>query len=353
MPAKGQSLANKKQDALRLFDQAQELVESNRVPEGIVLLRAAAGSGFDDAERYLQSLIVSGIVGQAQIHSDANQENQLGSSGRTSTDDSCPDCHGMLSGTRSTCWTCGWLREYLPKYLPEAISLESKSTSTSHRLKEKAEGGDVESMYLLGVRFFQKGRVDEAAFWLGQAGSQEHMTAAYFTGLAQESRQDFESAEEWYRFAAGSGDLRYVAGAGRFFLRRKQYELAREVLHQAVTWGHPASAYDLAIVELRTGHWDEADRWFDVAAKAGVIEAAFRLAVMAHTVGDLESSEGWMRYGAEKGNVECLRFVKRWAREDRRIRAKEQKAARPASTTLIGYGMSWSVDIQEDGNADF
>jgi hypothetical protein len=124
-------------------------------------------------------------------------------------------------------------------------------------LRARAEKGDAEAQYQLGLRYHKGNGVekdDKAALeWYLKAAAKDHTQAEVQLGYLHAhgfgTKQDFAGAAKWYRKAALKGDptaqhnlgLQALHGQGM----KKDEQLAAQWLILAATQGHARSQFDL------------------------------------------------------------------------------------------------------------
>ncbi len=142
-------------------------------------------------------------------------------------------------------------------FCPNALASKAQPTES---LKLKAEGGDPQAQFQLGVFYYHGQGVEQnyktALKWLKRAGEQEHTVSQYWLGvfyeLGLDGKQNYKTALYWYKLAGeqGHADSQYMAGVF--------YELG---------WG----------VEQ---NYKTALKWYKLAGEQGHVIAQNRLAIL-------------------------------------------------------------------------
>ena len=127
------------------------------------------------------------------------------------------------------------------------ITAMSCSSSTGGLLRVKAEAGDAEAQYKLGLRYYHGHGVPEdyaqAVSWYRKAAQQGYALAQYNLGVMYANGrgvpEDDAQAVSWYRKAAQQGDASAQANLGNMYYRG---EGVRKSLVDAYMWVNLAAA---------------------------------------------------------------------------------------------------------------
>jgi uncharacterized protein len=186
-------------------------------------------------------------------------------------------------------------------------------------LLERAQRGDCESQYLLGIAYFTGAGVSqngaEALKWVSTAAEHGYPKAQYELGALNfaNGSGNINEAVKWYRLAAeqGNADAQFALGAIYGFGQSVPKDSAESVkwYRMAAEQGHPTAqtnlgwAYDCG--EGVPKDKPEAVKWYRLAADNGDARAQFVLG-LAYALGegvseDHAESAKWHRKAAEQG----------------------------------------------------
>lgn len=125
-------------------------------------------------------------------------------------------------------------------------------------MRQRANGGDPECQYLLGLRYLDgsdglKQNSTHAVMWLNKAASSGNASAQCLLGEYYEEQSKYDKSGHWYRLACGLGHSRaalrlghmYEIGAGV----SKDLKIALEYYKKALDMGEPAAKkyYDMLV----------------------------------------------------------------------------------------------------------
>jgi len=130
---------------------------------------------------------------------------------------------------------------------------------------------------------------------LAQRASEGDAGAMFMLGVLKDGTSDDEASLDWYRRAAEAGNPMAMAVAGFRLAARGDDSAAIPLLEAAAEAGDPVAAG-------RLGHLlrERSEHWLNVAAKAGVAEAAYELGdlLMSPYASDRIEAENWHQVAA-------------------------------------------------------
>lgn len=203
--------------------------------------------------------------------------------------------------------------------------MEQKETVQIDLLRSRAEAGDAEAQFNLGICYHRgKGvgqNLEEAVRWFRQAAEQGAAVAQFNLGVCYQNgkgvEQNDEEAVRWFRQAAEQGAAEaqnnlgncYYSGKG---IGRNNAEAAR--------WHRLAAEQGLAAAQYNLGNcyyfgegveenYEEAAKWYRQAAEQGHVEAQNNLGVCYQDGKGIgqndEEAVRWFRQAAEQGDAEA------------------------------------------------
>jgi uncharacterized protein len=210
--------------------------------------------------------------------------------------------------------------------LAAAVGLSSAQVNVS-ALKAKAENGDAEAQYFLGV-FYNEGQgvqpnAAEALKWFRKAAKQGNVDAQFDLGalLSGEPfyvdagvKQDYGEAAKWYRKAAEQGDAEAQFVLAGLYDRGKGVPLDYA---EAAYWYRNAAAQGLDFAQCNLGilyefgkgvprDYAEAAKWYRKAGEQGVPIALERLVLLFESASEAPRDDSelvaWYRKAAENAH---------------------------------------------------
>jgi TPR repeat protein len=176
-----------------------------------------------------------------------------------------------------------------------------------------AEAGDKDSMVSLGVILRNRGDLGRAEVWFRQAAALGDVEAMTWLGTICRLDDRSEESLEWYMKAAELGDPLGTSHVGYYYLARHENELAEEWLRRAIDLGESTAIFNLASLLEGIGRLEEAHEWYEKVADDvdadvdGIkVDAIKKLALLAHTSGDLAQAERSYRRAAESGDTDGM-----------------------------------------------
>lgn len=146
----------------------------------------------------------------------------------------------------------------------------------------------------------------------GYDAAQVLLGANYYLG--QGVTQDFQKALQYWEAAANQGNT-----AVNVFLRQaytsedcKQYvnpKVAIEFLMPYAQQGDGEAAVYIAQYDEDINAWDDARKWYSVAAEAGNAEAQFHLAAHAFLLEQYDEAARWVKPAAEQGHLGAMTIM--------------------------------------------
>jgi TPR repeat protein len=130
----------------------------------------------------------------------------------------------------------------------------------------KAQNGDLESMYHLGVLLRQDRLEDDAEAWLKEAARLDHSDAMIDLASIYEAAGKMDTAELYFRRAADEGGDHALVQAAEFLERRARPKSAIAYLRMSANLGNVDSMIKLARLLRRSDKEEEADHWLHEAS---------------------------------------------------------------------------------------
>ena len=214
------------------------------------------------------------------------------------------------------------LQKWIVVLIVTIFSFAVYGNSYINKIRQKAESGDVEAQFALGVRYyFGKGvKKDyaEAFSWFSKAAEKEHMKAEYNLGVCfyygKGVEKNYKKAAEWYLKAAEKGfpDAQYNLGKC-FYLG----EGVNKDPQQAMNWFRKAADNKFAKAQYTLGniyYWTKLDSttgvyWYKKAAELGHADAQFQLgkcyAIGTGVSQDEWEAKNWINKASTKGHVKA------------------------------------------------
>ena len=140
-------------------------------------------------------------------------------------------------------------------------------------LKKKAEQGDVDAQYEVGMHYLREENPDTALGWLEKAAEQGHGWSFFRLNNIQEQRIKDE-IEKWYLALANQGNLDAQYYFGRFLEKHERYSEALRWFLQSANKGYISAQYHLGSI-FRFGrcgckkNYQESFEWYLKAAEQG------------------------------------------------------------------------------------
>ena len=140
-------------------------------------------------------------------------------------------------------------------------------------LQKKAEQGEVDAQYELGMNYLREENPDAALGWLEKAAEQGHGWSFFRLNNIQEQRIKDE-IEKWYLSLANQGNLDAQYYFGRFLEKCERYSEALRWFLQSANKGYISAQYHLGSI-FRFGHcgckknYQESFEWYLKAAEQG------------------------------------------------------------------------------------
>jgi TPR repeat protein len=228
------------------------------------------------------------------------------------------------------------------------------SETDSYMLIEKAAGGNVCAMYMLGIRYEIGDRVPQddqkAHEWYERAAAAGDIDSMSKLGwLYQVGRgvpQDYQRAKEWYERAAVAGDAGAMNNLGKLYRDgegvRRDDQQAKEWYEKAAAGGNEWAEYDLCALEARERYekataagdahamnnlgelyrdgegvpkdYQKATQWYEKAAAAGCAKAMTNLGRMYEwgqgVPEDDNKAREWYEKASAGGDAEARRRLK-------------------------------------------
>ena len=192
---------------------------------------------------------------------------------------------------------------------------DERTTASSPEapLQLRAEQGDVEAQFNLGLMYFHGDGVPkdagQAASWLRKAAEQGHAEAQYNLGLMYAKTRDDGEAVLWYRKAAEQGHVDAQYNLGHMYYKGKgipkDHAQAASWFRKAAEQGDANAQYNLGLMYAKTGDDGEAVLWYRKAAEQGDANAQNNLGVMYDKGQGVPEDDGkavlWHHKAAKQG----------------------------------------------------
>lgn len=156
-------------------------------------------------------------------------------------------------------------------------------------LQKKAEQGDADAQYKVGMYYLRTENLDTASFWLEKAAEQGNRTA--FSRLNTTVFQDNlikDEIEKWYLLLANQGNLDAQHYFGRFLEKSERYSEALRWFLQSADQGcllaqkHLGHIFELGLCGCNE-NYQESFKWYLKAAEQGSQEACRRVGLFYKT----------------------------------------------------------------------
>ena len=262
------------------------------------------------------------------------------------------------------------LKKGEPKSIPEGVVEQQPHPRTSEQkspkqpepiLEEPSKITDPETQYEIGNKYYKGEDVirdyNEAAKWYrlaadqGDADAQYNLAIMYYYG--QGVTQDYSEAAKWYRLAAKQGheeaieELKELQGAlaRRYELLRKSNKsdpkqnvskIGDHPIPEPSKITDPETQYAIGNKYYKgedvVRDYNEAAKWYRLAADRGDADAQYNLAIM-HYYGqgvtpDYSDAAKWYRLAADQGHEEAIEELKELqgalARRDELLRQSDK-----------------------------
>ena len=325
--------------AQQLFIQGDELIKQDQFTRGISLLENAASKGHAQAAFELASLYEVGLVVEEDTRLAIKYYEMAVSKGYR-------DAHFNLALLLSSPFTPNndlsrarevveviadqgdieaqfLLANLMKKKLHDAPSKPGKAF---YWLQHAANSGHGKAQYQLATEYMKGLHVSRSAKtafkWFNRAAMQNVAEAHYNLALMHEKgdgvSKNMAKAVDWYESAAELGSvnaqqnlgLKYLAGEGVEPMPRQ----AIKYLSKAANSGSTESQLLLAKV-YQSGYQDlikvdliNAETWYLRAARKGVAEAQYELALMLRDRNDTEGAELWGRRATAGGHLAAAKL---------------------------------------------
>jgi len=160
----------------------------------------------------------------------------------------------------------------------------------SPALLARAQKGDPQSEYLLGISYFTGRGVSQdrsqASIWISKAAAHGRADAQTYLGTLCEETGDFTEALKWYRLAAIQGHALAQFSVGQMHISGegvpRDCAEALKWFHMAADQGLPSAQWNLGLAYSRGDGTPmdkaEAVKWWRLAADNGHASAQFSLA---------------------------------------------------------------------------
>ena len=219
-----------------------------------------------------------------------------------------------------------FLQKWIVVLIVTIFSFAVHGNSYINKIRQKAESGDVEAQFALGVRYyFGKGvKKDyaEAFSWFSKAAEKEHMKAEYNLGVCfyygNGVEKNLEKAVEWYRKAAEKGFPKAQYNLAKCFAMgdgvAPNLSTAKQWCQKAAENGEIDAQYTLGNIY----YWNKLDvttgvYWYQKAAEKGHADAQFQLG-KCYAIGvgvrqDEWEAKSWISKAASKGHLEAKAII--------------------------------------------
>jgi TPR repeat protein len=194
---------------------------------------------------------------------------------------------------------------------------DGTSTISESPLQQKAQAGDKNAQYQVGLEALQRQAYGEAFKWFelaanqGLDGAQVDLAYLYVTGFG--APKDLEQAFHWYSLAAAQGNPNGEYSLGICYLHGEGTEqnlaLARKWISSAFSHGDGARSTNAMGLTYEAGvgrDLNEALKWYEKAAEMGYNEAQYNVCRLTAqglvSPGDYDRSIKWCYSLAESGD---------------------------------------------------
>ena len=195
-------------------------------------------------------------------------------------------------------------------------------TDSIEELKKRADAGDAEAMFKLGL-MYAKGEgvtldIDKAREWWEKAADAGHAVAMFNLGVMYYKGigvpVDKKEARKWWKKATDTGDTGAMLNLGWMYYEGNTVSVdkdkAKELWEKAADAGNVDAMYNLGVMYDRDksvpANKKEARKWWEKAADAGNIDAMYNLGVMYDTGDGVTPDKGkareWLEKAADAGN---------------------------------------------------
>lgn len=159
-------------------------------------------------------------------------------------------------------------------------------------LKARAQSGDVDAEYKLGVSYEQDQDYDDAVMWFQKAAQQGNVNAEDSLGVLQAMHQDYADAEQWFQRTAAQGDAGGEVNLAILELNgygvKQDVAAAAVLLQKAAMQGAAQAQYILGqLYERGQGvnqDFVQAYKWLKLAQMQGSSEADKELTDCSHAM---------------------------------------------------------------------
>ena len=148
--------------------------------------------------------------------------------------------------------------EIVEEVVAKATEPQDLNTLGLKEMRQRANDGDPECQYLLGLRYLDGGdglkqNSTHAVMWLNKAASSGNASAQCLLGEYYEDKRKYDKAAHWYRLACGLGHSRAALRLGYMYEIgggvSKDLKIALEYYKKALDNGEPAAKkyYDMLV----------------------------------------------------------------------------------------------------------
>ena len=165
-------------------------------------------------------------------------------------------------------------------------------------LLQRASAADV---FELGVRAYERARLDDALDAFRRADELGDATSAFNLGFLLHERGDVQGAQEAYHRADERGDASGALNLGLVLQERGDLEGAQEAYHRADERGEAKGAFNLGFLLHERGDVEGAEEAYRRADERGDVVGTVSLGGLLEERGDLEGAEEAYRRADERG----------------------------------------------------
>ena len=153
-----------------------------------------------------------------------------------------------------------------------------------------------------GLAAYRRGGLEEASRLWREAAALGHGHAMRNLGLDDEDAGNIDGALEWYHSAIQAGCISACIELGNVYIKREQWDLARQSFRVGADAGDLDSMFWLSAVGYRRGDLSDGQEWIKRAAERGHVRSMLEIARRAETVDDMATATSWWQRAADLGS---------------------------------------------------
>lgn len=192
-------------------------------------------------------------------------------------------------------------------HLAEYDYKDGNTQEGERNMTHAANRGNVNAVIFLAKLRASEGKYDDARRWYEIAAAEKLEGATLNVGFMYELLGDKGAAERWYRTAQEEKDSRATAYLGRLLALSGRLEEAEPLLVGSAK-KFSFAAIELSRLYIRKGNFEKAREILETAANAGHKGVGYHLGRLL-LASDLADAEMWFRREADAGNACCMAHV--------------------------------------------